>query len=326
MRHNVHACAPSYRAHFASRLAGTLLHLCEVFDRAALVSNSALSDLSSRHLSRSPSFFARERTTSAKFHAPSKRHPCAYGKNIRPSRSRGSLRVDVNLTKVGLVFSGAPPSFFEGGGFFSNSPSNPGAQTISLACFHRASLASIRSTNDAHVFAFGSCSSATRIVGVFSTARRMRNHTGSGIARATRAGVSPKSSAISPNPPPCINKSVARSAWSTFRHRTHSNCPSRPPPPPNVDRTRPAHPPAHTLPQLPSAPPSPPSARSSALTTPARKFPSTPRAAARPSAGRSPALPPTRSPPAARGARTGSPPAQPAPFPPAIAMHSLSRS
>src|ERR1700677_2684252 len=86
-----------------------------------------------------------------------------------------------------------------------------------------AAPASSRSPNEAQLFAFDSCSSSTKTVGVSSTARRKRNQESRGTCRTSRGAMSLKSTAINPNPPPCNNKSVARSVCSTFRQRTHNN-------------------------------------------------------------------------------------------------------
>jgi len=95
---------------------------------------------------------------------------------------------------------------------------------------HRAAPFCIRSTSEAHVFAFASGSITSKIVCVSSTARRHRNHTFSGTCRSTRGAISLKSTAIIPNPPPWISKSVARIACAISRHRTHSSRSSRTPP------------------------------------------------------------------------------------------------
>src|ERR1700684_1305566 len=83
--------------------------------------------------------------------------------------------------------------------------------------------ASNRNPNEAQLFAFDSCSSSIKIVGVSSTARRNRNQESSGTCRTSRGAISLKSTAINPKPPPCNSKSVARSVCSTFRQRTHNN-------------------------------------------------------------------------------------------------------
>src|SRR5271168_3977800 len=82
---------------------------------------------------------------------------------------------------------------------------------------------SSRNPNEAQLFAFDSCSSSIRIVGVSSTARRKRNQESSGTCRTSRGAISLRSTAINPKPPPCSNRSVARSVCSTFRQRTHNN-------------------------------------------------------------------------------------------------------
>jgi len=91
-------------------------------------------------------------------------------------------------------------------------------------CDHVVSRARSRSTREAQLFAFDSCSRTRRIVGVYSTARRKRNHTGRETERTTCVGVSLRSSAIKPKPPPWISRSVARRAWSAFRQRTQTSC------------------------------------------------------------------------------------------------------
>ena len=92
------------------------------------------------------------------------------------------------------------------------------------ASTHRPRSNPTRNTSDAHVFAFASCSISIRIVGVSSTTRRNRNHAFNGTCRTVAAGISLRSTAIIPNPPPCNSKSVDRSACSIFRQRTHSSC------------------------------------------------------------------------------------------------------
>ncbi len=68
------------------------------------------------------------------------------------------------------------------------------------------------STNDAQVFAHGSCSISSNTVAVCSTARRKRNHDVSGTRRALSKDMSPRSSTTMPKPPLCNSRSV------TFRH------------------------------------------------------------------------------------------------------------
>src|ERR1700693_5932721 len=82
----------------------------------------------------------------------------------------------------------------------------------------------MRRTSEAQVLAWDSGSTTIRMVGVSSTARRKRNQVSSGTCRNNCARISPKSSAIKSNPPPCKSKSVARRVCSLFRQRTQSNC------------------------------------------------------------------------------------------------------
>jgi len=90
---------------------------------------------------------------------------------------------------------------------------------------HRAIFISRRSTSEAHVFAQDSCSRSMKTVGVFSTILRKRNHTFKGTRRTLAIGRSLRSSATSPNPPPCSNRSAARNACSILLQRTRSNLP-----------------------------------------------------------------------------------------------------
>ena len=79
------------------------------------------------------------------------------------------------------------------------------------------------STSDAQVPASDCRATVTSTEGVFSTARRNRNHDVSEIRRAEAGGVSPRSRMASPNPPPWISKSAAFKACSVlWPHRTHS--------------------------------------------------------------------------------------------------------
>src|SRR5215510_2909764 len=62
-----------------------------------------------------------------------------------------------------------------------------------------------------------------KAVGVFSMARRNRNHQEVIMRRTIRAGTSPRLSATTPNPPPCNSRSQALKACSTLsRQRTHN--------------------------------------------------------------------------------------------------------
>jgi hypothetical protein len=58
------------------------------------------------------------------------------------------------------------------------------------------------STSEAQVLAFDCRATVTSTVGVCSTPRRSRNHEVSEMRRAAWGGVSPKSIATNPKPPP----------------------------------------------------------------------------------------------------------------------------
>ena len=82
----------------------------------------------------------------------------------------------------------------------------------------------------AQVLACGSRSTATSTVGVCSTARRSRNQEVREMRRAVSGGVSPRSIATSPKPPPCTSRSAALSAFSALPpQRTQSRRSSRTP-------------------------------------------------------------------------------------------------
>ncbi len=100
------------------------------------------------------------------------------------------------------------------------------AAAAAAAEFHRAASISSRSTSDAQLFAQDSCSSKSKIVAVFSTMRRNRNHAFNGTRRTVAPGKSLRSSATRPNPPPCSSKSAPRNACSMLLQRTSSNRPS----------------------------------------------------------------------------------------------------
>ncbi len=94
---------------------------------------------------------------------------------------------------------------------------------------HRAASISSRSTSEAQLFAQASCSSKSKIVALFSTMRRKRNHTFKGTRRTVAPGKSLKSSATNPNPPPFKSKSAPRKACSILPQRTNNNRPSSTP-------------------------------------------------------------------------------------------------
>ena len=70
------------------------------------------------------------------------------------------------------------------------------------------------SSKDEQLPAMGCCSIASRMVGLFSTARRKRNHVVSGMRRAACGGRSARSRMIRPKPPLSRSRSVARRTCS----------------------------------------------------------------------------------------------------------------
>src|SRR5439155_3200874 len=72
-----------------------------------------------------------------------------------------------------------------------------------------------RRTSEAQLFAHDSSPSRSRIVGVFSIARRKRNHVLRSIRRASTHEISPRSKTTTPHPPLCNSRSVDFSACSS---------------------------------------------------------------------------------------------------------------
>src|SRR6266571_9341305 len=75
-----------------------------------------------------------------------------------------------------------------------------------------------RRTSEAQLFAHDSSPSRTRIVGVFSIARRKRNHVLNSMRRASTQEIPPRSKTTTPQPPPCSSRSVVFSACSSRFH------------------------------------------------------------------------------------------------------------
>src|SRR5438552_3001472 len=75
-----------------------------------------------------------------------------------------------------------------------------------------------RRISEAQLFAHDSSPSRTRIVGVFSMARRKRNHVLNSMRRASTQEISPRSKTTTPQPPPCSSRSVVFSACSGRFH------------------------------------------------------------------------------------------------------------
>src|SRR6266446_8950588 len=75
-----------------------------------------------------------------------------------------------------------------------------------------------RRTSEAQLFAHDSSPSRSRIVGVFSIARRKRNHVLRSMRRASTHEISPRSKTTTPHPPPCNSRSVDFSACSRRFH------------------------------------------------------------------------------------------------------------
>src|SRR5882762_7426280 len=75
-----------------------------------------------------------------------------------------------------------------------------------------------RRTSEAQLFAQDSSPSKSRIVGVFSIARRKRNHVLNSMRRASTQEIPPRSKTTTPQPPPCSSRSVVFSACSRRFH------------------------------------------------------------------------------------------------------------
>src|SRR6266478_3029822 len=75
-----------------------------------------------------------------------------------------------------------------------------------------------RRTSEAQLFAHDSSPRRRRIVGVFSIARRKRNHVLRSMRRASTQEISPRSRTTTPHPPLCSNRSVVFSACSSRFH------------------------------------------------------------------------------------------------------------
>src|SRR6201998_314853 len=75
-----------------------------------------------------------------------------------------------------------------------------------------------RRTSEAQLFAQDSSPSRSRIVGVFSIARRKRNHVLRSMRRASTQEISPRSKTTTPHPPLCRSRSVDFSACSSRFH------------------------------------------------------------------------------------------------------------
>src|SRR5499427_4452550 len=89
---------------------------------------------------------------------------------------------------------------------------------VSTARLHLSAFRWHRRTNDAQLFAHDSSPSRSKIVGVFSTARRKRNHMLKLIRRASTHEIPPRSKTTTPHPPLCKSRSVVLSACSSRFH------------------------------------------------------------------------------------------------------------
>src|SRR5213083_1964239 len=89
---------------------------------------------------------------------------------------------------------------------------------ISAARLQWSALLWRRRTSEAQLFAHDSSPSRSRIVGVFSIARRKRNHVLNSMRRASTQEISPRSKTTTPQPPPCSSRSVVFSACSSRFH------------------------------------------------------------------------------------------------------------
>src|SRR5882724_11462962 len=75
-----------------------------------------------------------------------------------------------------------------------------------------------RRTSEAQLFAHDSSPRRSRIVGVFSIARRKRNQVLKSIRRASTQEIPPRSKTTTPHPPLCSSRSVDFSACSRRFH------------------------------------------------------------------------------------------------------------
>src|SRR5437763_15576178 len=89
---------------------------------------------------------------------------------------------------------------------------------VSTARLHLSAFRRHRRTNEAQLFAQDSSPNRSRIVGVFSIARRKRNHVLNSMRRASTQEIPPRSKTTTPHPPPCNSKSVVFSACSRRFH------------------------------------------------------------------------------------------------------------
>src|SRR5215469_4138081 len=74
------------------------------------------------------------------------------------------------------------------------------------------------STSAEQLFAHVSSPNSSKIVGVFSIARRKRNHVLSSIRRASTHEILPRSKTTTPHPPLCSRMSVVFRACSSLFH------------------------------------------------------------------------------------------------------------
>src|SRR5215469_1598985 len=103
---------------------------------------------------------------------------------------------------------------------WTSNPSNVAVPVsiLSAARFQWSPFRRHRRTNDAQLFAHDSSPSRSRIVGVFSTARRKRNHILKLIRRVSTQEIPPRSKTTTPHPPLCSSRSVVFSACSSRFH------------------------------------------------------------------------------------------------------------
>src|SRR5262245_5753829 len=89
---------------------------------------------------------------------------------------------------------------------------------VSAARLHLSAFRWHRRTSEAQLFAQDSSPHRSSIVGVFSTARRKRNHMLKLIRRASTHEIPPRSNTTTPHPPLCKSRSVVLSACSSRFH------------------------------------------------------------------------------------------------------------
>src|SRR2546430_17144361 len=89
---------------------------------------------------------------------------------------------------------------------------------LAAARFQWSALLWQRRTSEAQLFAHDSSPSKSRVVGVFSIARRKRNHVLNSMRRASTQEIPPRSKTTTPHPPRCSSRSVVFNACSSRFH------------------------------------------------------------------------------------------------------------